>query len=144
MLNKFYTSIDAPYLADVSRRVYLTECHNHNVQCRNVEGQVLSDITTEGLGLRGISVDPDNNVYASAFGHNQVYRLDADLTRYKSVLNQTTGYVKKARALYYYRDKFFSHFRLPSLNNVVTMVRLLKLHLDPDIEYHYQLQSSNI
>ena len=114
-----------PYLAVVSGRVYLTDRHNNKVQCRNVEGQVIADITIEGSEPAGTSVDPDNNVYVCARWDNNVYKLDADLTRYNSVLDQTTGYVKEPRALCYYRDKLFiSHDWSTSLCNVVTVVRL--------------------
>ena len=128
-LHKFNTGIygdfSEPYLAVVSGRVYLTDRNNNKVQCRNVEGQVITDITIEGLGPYGISVDPDNNVYVCAWWDNKVYQLDADLTRYNSVLDQTAGYVRSPDALCYYRDKLFiSHFGPPSLDNVVTVVRL--------------------
>ena len=115
-----------PYLAVVSGRVYLMDRRNHKVQCRNVEGQVITDITIEGSGPVGISVDPDNNVYVCARRHNTVYKLDADLTQYNSVLDQTTGYVENPDALCYYRDKLFisHHVGRPSLRNVVTVVRL--------------------
>ena len=115
-----------PYLAVVSRRVYLTDWRYNKVQCRNVEGQVITDITIEGSRPYGISVDPDNNVYVCAQWQDNVYKLDADLTRYNSVLDQTTGYVKEPRALCYYRDQLFiSHHEWPpSLDNVVTVVRL--------------------
>ena len=129
-LHKFNTGIYGdfpfgPYLAVVSGRVYLTDWHNHKVQCRNVEGQVITDKTITGLGPEGISVDPDNNVYVCARRHNTVYKLDADLTRYKSVLDQTTDYIERPRALCYYRDNLFiSHDGPPFLRNVVTVVRL--------------------
>ena len=114
-----------PYLAVVSGRIYLTDKHNKKVQCRNVEGQVITDKTIKRSRPRGISVDPDNNVYVCAGLNGNVYKLDADLTRYKSVLNQTTDYVESPLALCYYRDKLFiSHDWTPSLNNVVTVVRL--------------------
>ena len=115
-----------PYLAVVSGRVYLTDWDNNKVQCRNVEGQLIADITIKGSCPAGISVDPDNNVYVCAWRHDTVYKLDADLTRYKSVLDQTTGYVEDPHALCYYRDKLFiSHHVGPSyLYNVVTVVRL--------------------
>ena len=114
-----------PYLAVVSGRVYLTDWDNNKVQCRNVEGQVIADITIKGLGTVGISVDPDNNVYVCARRDNKVYKLDADLTRYNSVLDRTTDYVGRPFALCYYRDKLFiSHVGSPSLCNVVTVVRL--------------------
>ena len=127
-LHKFNTGIygyPVPYLAVVSGRVYLTDRRNNKVQCRNVEGQVITDITSEGLWPAGISFDPDNNVYVCARRHNTVYKLDADLTRYKSVLDQTTDYVENPDALCYYRDKLFiSHYWPPSLDNFVTVVRL--------------------
>ena len=127
-LHKFNTGIygdPEPYLAVVSGRVYLTDGHNHKVQCRNVEGQVIADITIEGSRPEGISVDPDNNVYVCAGWDDTVYKLDADLTRYNSVLDQTAGYVRSPDALCYYRDKLFiSHFGPSSLDNVVTVVRL--------------------
>ena len=128
-LHKFDTGIygyfPGPYLAVVSGRVYLTDWHNDKVQCRNVEGQVIIDKTIEGSRPAGISVDPDNNVYVCAWRDNNVYKLDADLTRYKSVLDQTAGYVRDPRAMCYYRDKLFiSHLGPPSLDNVVTVVRL--------------------
>ena len=128
-LHKFntfiYGDIPAPDLAVVSGRVYLTDRNNNKVQCRNVEGQVITDITIEGSEPAGISVDPDNNVYVCARRDNKVYKLDADLTRYKSVLDQTTGYVEDPRDLCYYRDKLFiSNFGRPSLRNVVTVLRL--------------------
>ena len=129
-LHKFNTGIYGyfpfgPYLAVVSGRVYLTDWRNNKVQCRNVEGQLIADITIKGSRPAGISVDPDNNVYVCAWGHYTVYKLDADLTRYNSVLDQTTVYVGRPLALCYYRDKLFiSHFWPPSLCNVVTVVRL--------------------
>ena len=127
-LHMFDTGIygyPVPYLAVVSGRVYLTDWDNNKVQCRNVEGQVITDITIEGLWPVGISVDPDNNVYVCAWRNNTVYKLDADLTRYNSVLDRTTGYVERPDALCYYRDKLFiSHLGQPSLGNVVTVVRL--------------------
>ena len=127
-LHMFNTGIygdPVPYLAVVSGRVYLTDGHNHKVQCRNVEGQVIADITIEGLEPAGISVDPDNNVYVCAWWDNKVYQLDADLTRYNSVLDRTPVYVESPRALCYYRDKLFiSHLGQLSLRNVVTVVRL--------------------
>ena len=115
-----------PYLAVVSGRVYLTDRRNNKVQCRNVEGQVIADIRIKWSRPAGISVDPDNNVYVCARRDGKVYKLDADLTRYNSVLDQTTGYVKEPRALCYYRDKLFisHHVWPPSLRNVVTVVRL--------------------
>ena len=114
-----------PYLAVVSERVYLTDRNNNKVQCRNVEGQVITDKTIEGSGPVGISVDPDKNVYVCALWDNTVYKLDADLTRYNSVLDQTAAYVEDPLALCYYRDKLFiSHYGPPSLGNVVTVVRL--------------------
>ena len=120
-----YRNFSEPYLAVVSGRVYLTDGHNHKVQCRNVEGQVITDITIEGSGPVGIGVDPDNNVYVCAEWHDKVYQLDADLTRYNSVLDQTAGYVESPDALCYYRDKLFiSHDWPTSLRNVVTVVRL--------------------
>ena len=128
-LHKFDTGIygyPVPYLAVVSGRVYLTDWDNNKVQCRNVEGQVIADKTIEGSRPEGISVDPDNNVYVCARRDEKVYKLDADLTRYNSVLDQTTGYVESPCALCYYRDKLFiSHVGpLASLGNVVTVVRL--------------------
>ena len=128
-LHKFNTGIygsPGPYLAVVSGRVYLTDRDNNKVQCRNVEGQVIADITIEGSGTAGISVDPDNNVYVCAWWDNKVYQLDADLTRYKSVLDRTPVYVGRSDALCYYRDKLFisHHVWPPSLPNVVTVVRL--------------------
>ena len=130
-LHKFNTGIygdfpfHGPYLAVVSGRVYLTDWDNNKVQCRNVEGQVIADITIEWSEPAGISVDPDNNVYVCARRHDTVYKLDADLTRYNSVLDQTAGYVGDPDALCYYRDKLFiSHVGPPSLRNVVTVVRL--------------------
>ena len=130
-LHKFDTGIygdfpfHGPYLAVVSGRVYLTDRDNNKVQCRNVEGQVIADITIEGSEPVGISVDPDNNVYVCAQWPDTVYKLDADLTRYNSVLDRTTGYVGDPCALCYYRDKLFiSHFWPPSLCNFVTVVRL--------------------
>ena len=136
-LHKFYTGIysdfPGPYLAVVSGRVYLTDWDNEKVQCRNVEGQVITDITIDGLGTAGISVDPDNNVYVCALWHDNVYKLDADLTRCKLVLDQTTDYVKEPHALCYYRDKLFITCDWPpsllnvlqtSLRNFVTVVRL--------------------
>ena len=120
-----YFPFHGPYLAVVSGRVYLTDRHNHKVQCRNVEGQVIADKTIEGSEPAGISVDPDNNVYVCTWWGNKVYQLDADLTRYNSVLDQTTGYVGRPLALCYYRDKLFiSHDWPTSLCNVVIVVRL--------------------
>ena len=125
-LNKFDTSIDDPHLAVVSGRVYFTDLYNDKVQCRNVQGQVVTDIAIEGSWPLGITVDPDNNVYVCAWKHNKVYKLDADLTRYKSVLDQTGGYEEQPDALCYYRDKLFiSHYVESSSRNVVTVVRLL-------------------
>ena len=128
-LNRFDTGIHdvlpVPYLAVVSERVYLTDERNNTVQCRNVKGQVINFITIEGSGPVGISADPDNTVYVCAWQHNTVYKLDADLTRYKSVLDRTADYAGKPRALCYYRDKLFiSYDGTPSLENVVTVVRL--------------------
>ena len=128
-LHKFDTGIygyfHGPYLAVVSGRVYLTDWDNNKVQCRNVEGQVIADITIEALWPAGISVDPDNNVYVCARRDEKVYKLDADLTRYNSVLDQTTGYVGEPRALCYYRDKLFiACDGRPFYCNVVTVVRL--------------------
>ena len=120
-----YRCIPGPYLAVVSGRVYLTDWDNNKVQCRNVEGQVIADITVKGSRPEGISVDPDNNVYVCALWDNTVYKLDADLTRYNSVLDQTTVYVESPLALCYYRDKLFiSHDWPTPLRNVVTVVRL--------------------
>ena len=120
-----YFPFHGPYLAVVSGRVYLTDWRNNKVQCRNVEGQVIADITIKGSGPVGISVDPDNNVYVCAQRPDNVYQLDADLTRYNSVLDQTTDYVESPLALCYYRDKLFiSHDFPPSLRHVVTVVRL--------------------
>ena len=115
-----------PYLAVISGRVYWTDCDNNKVQCSNVESQVIKDITIKRSRPVGISVDPDNNVYVCSLGHGEVYKLDADLTRYKSVLDQTTVYVGRPHALCYYRDKLFisHHVGPPSLRNVVTVVRL--------------------
>ena len=125
-LHKFNTDFYALRLAVVSGRVYLTNLINSKVQCRNVEGQVVTEITIEGLDPVGISVDPDNNVYVCAWKHNKVYKLNADLTRYKSVLDQTAGYLERPYALCYYRDKLFISHDLPQyLRNVVTVVRLL-------------------
>ena len=125
-LHKFNTDLGAPHLAVVSGRVYLTDWRNHKVQCRNVKGQVDTEITIEGSAPKGINVDPDNNVYVCAGEHNKVYKLNADLTRYKSVLDQTADYLENPYALCYYRDKLFiSHGRPPYLGNVVTVVRLL-------------------
>ena len=131
-LHKFYAGIygdfpfHGPYLAVVSGRVYLTDWDNNKVQCRNVKGQVIADITIEGSRPEGISVDPDNNVYVCALWPDKVYKLDADLTRYNSVLDRTTDYVGRPNALCYYRDKLFiSHVGpLASLGSVVTVVRL--------------------
>ena len=126
-LNKFDTGIYCyfPYLAVVSGRVYLTDWHNHKIQCRNVEGQVIKDKTIQESGPEGISVDPDNNIYVCAWQHDKVYKLDADLTGYKSVLDQTADYLKDPYALCYYKDKLFvSHYWPPSLSNFVTVVRL--------------------
>ena len=115
-----------PYLAVVSGRVYLTGSLNNKVQCRNVEGQVLKEIPIKESGPVGISVDPDNNVYVCAGRHDKVYKLDADLNRYKSVLDQTPSYIGKPWALCYHRDKLFiSHSGTPSLDNYVTVVQLL-------------------
>ena len=120
-----YFPFHGPYLAVVSGRVYLTDRRNNKVQCRNVEGQVIADKTIEGSSPAGINVDPDKNVYVCAWRHDTVYKLDADLTRYNSVLDQTTGYVGSPDALCYYRDKLFiSHVWPPSLRNFVTVVRL--------------------
>ena len=130
-LHKFNTGIygdfpfHGPYLAVVSGRVYLTDRDNNKVQCTNVEGQLIADITIKGSRPRGISVDPDNNVYMCACRPDNVYKLDADLTGYNSVLDRTAGYVEKPDALCYYRDKLFiSHYWPPSLRHVVTVVRL--------------------
>ena len=115
-----------PYLAVVSGRVYLTDRERDRVQCRNVEGRIFKEITIRGSEPVGISVDSDNNMYVCARGHNRVYKLDSDLTRYKSVLDQTADYVKGSYALCYYRDKLFiSHNGLSSFDNFVTVVRLL-------------------
>ena len=120
-----YGYFPGPYLAVVSGRVYLTDGDNNKVQCRNVEGEVIADKTIEWSRPAGISVDPDNNVYVCAWLDNKVYKLDADLTRYNSVLDQTAGYVGRPDALCYYRDKLFiSHDWPTSLCNVVTVVRL--------------------
>ena len=129
-INKFdigiYFGFSDPYLAVVSGRIYLTDWNNSKVQCRNVEGQVLNEITIEGSRPVGTSVDPDNNVYVCAWGHNQVYKLDADLTRYKSVLDRCPGYIEILWTLCYYRDKLFiSHNESTSLRNYVTVVGLL-------------------
>ena len=125
-LHKFNTDFYVPRLAVVSGRVYLTDLFNNKVQCRNVEGQVVTEITIEGSEPVGICVDPDNNVYVCAWKHNKVYKLNADLTRYKSLLDQTAGYLEEPTALCYYRDKLFiSHGWPPYLRNVVTVVRLL-------------------
>ena len=129
-INKFdtvsYGYFSAPYLAVVSGRVYLTDTYNSKVQCRNVEGQLINEITIEGSRPEGISVDPDNNVYVCAWGHNELYKLDADLTRYKSVLDRTAGSIAIPDALCYYKDQLFiSHFGPLSLLNHVTVVGLL-------------------
>ena len=125
-LHKFNADNYDVFLAVVSGRVYLTNLYNSKVQCRNVKGQVDTEITIEGSWPVGISVDPDNNVYVCARKHNKVYKLNADLTRYKSVLDQTAGYLEELSALCYYRDKLFiSHDRSSYLRNVVTVVRLL-------------------
>ena len=126
-LNKFDTGIYGyfPYLAVVSGRVYLTDWDNQRVQCRNVDGQVIKAITIKGSRPVGISVDPDNNVYVCAWWPDKVYKLDGDLTRYMSVLDQIADYAGKPYALCYYRDKLFiSHEGPPSLCNFVTVVRL--------------------
>ena len=121
-----YGLLPGPYLAVVSGRVYLTDRLNNKVQCRNVMGQVIKVITIEGSGPLGINVDPDNNVYVCAWEHNNVYKLDTDLTRYKSVLDQTAGYIEEPCALCYYRDQLLiSHYGPPSLRKYVTVVRLL-------------------
>ena len=126
-LHKFNAdNYDVPRLAVVSGRVYLTDLFNNKVQCRNVKGQVVAEISIERSWPVGISVDPDNNVYVCAGEHNKVYKMNADLTRYKSVLDQTAGYLEELSALCYYRDKLFiSHDWSPYLTNVVTVVRLL-------------------
>ena len=129
-INKFDTGIHGeipdPYLTVVSGRVYLTDRHSNKVQCRNVEGQLINEITIEGSRLAGISVDPDNNVYVLAREHNELYKLDADLTRYKSVLDRTAGSIAIPDALCYYKDQLFiSHFGPLSLLNHVTVVGLL-------------------
>ena len=129
-LRKFDTGIHGefpdPFLAVVSGRVYLTDWNNSKVQCRNVEGQLINEITIEGSCPVGISVDPDNNVYVLAQEHEKVYKLDADLTRYVSVLDQTAGYIECPEALCYYRDQLFlSHGLLSYLRNHVIVVGLL-------------------
>ena len=126
-LNKFNIGIFLPGLAVVSGRVYLTDWDNQCVQNRTVEGQEIKHITIEGSRPAGICVNPDNNVYVCAPGHDKVYNLDADLTRYKSVLDQTAGYVEEPNALCYYRDKLFvSHNYDPaSSRNAVTVIQLL-------------------
>ena len=122
----FHVYTHVPYLAVVSGQVFLTDYNSNKVQCRNFEGNDISEITIEGSGPRGISVDSDNNVYVCAQRHNKVYKLDANLIRYESVLDQTTDYVDEPRAVLYYRDNLFiSHFGSPSLRNCVTVVRLL-------------------
>ena len=127
-LNVFDTDMcdyfPVPYLAVFSGRIYLTDWDNDKVQYRNVEGQAINDITIEGSGPVGISVDPGDNVYVCARQHDKVYKLDA-LTRYRSVLDQTTDYLKSPHAVCYYRDKLFiSHVGPSTLRNVVTVVRL--------------------
>ena len=129
-LNKFDTGIyglvSAPDFAVLSGRVYLTDRLNDKVQCRNVEGQLIKEITIIRLGPVGINVDPDNNVYLCARGHRQVYKLDADLTRNKSVLDQTPSHIGDPWAMCYYRDQLFiSHVWASSRDNYVTVVRLL-------------------
>ena len=129
-LRKFDTGIYGyfpdPFLAVVSGRVYLTDGYNSKVQCRSVEGQLIKEITIEGSCPVGISVDPDNNVYVCAWGHKQVYKLDADLTRDNLMLDQTADYMEIPLALCYYRDKLFvSHDGTQSLYNHVTVVGLL-------------------
>ena len=126
-LHKFDTGIygyfPVPYFDVVSGRVYLTDRRNHKVQCRNVEGEVITDKTIEWSGPVGISVDADNNVYVCALLHDKVYKLDANLTRYKSVFDQTPCYIGRPFALCYYRDKLFINHHGP-LRNFVTVVRL--------------------
>ena len=140
-LNKFDTGIygyfHGPYLAVVSGRVYLTDSDNHKVQCRNVDGQFIKNLTIKRSRPEGISVDPDNNVYVCAGWRNTVHKLDADLTSSNTVLDQTADYVERPFALCYYRDKLFISYawppslseivtpRLQSLGNVVIVVRLL-------------------
>ena len=129
-INKFdigsYGDLPGHYLAVVSGRVYLTDMYNDKVQCRNVEGQLINEITIKGSRPAGIGVDPDNNVYLCAWKHNRVYKLDADLTRYKSVLHQIPGYIEEPWALCYYRDQLFiSHYMSPSLYSYVTVFGLL-------------------
>ena len=115
-----------PRLAVTSGRVYLTDYLNNTVQCRNIEGQVISEITIKGSDPVGISVDLSNNVYVCAWGHDKVYKLDLSLTRYNSVLDKTTNDIERCHALCYYKDKLFiSHHWLSSLENFVTVVRLL-------------------
>ena len=127
-INKFKTDIYRyiPYLAVISGRVYLTDRYNDKVQRRNVEGQVLTDIAIEGMWPFGTSVDPDNNVYVCSRRHSKVYKLDADLTRYGSVIDQNADNIELPESLCYYRSKLFiAHEWSSSFGNFVTVVRFL-------------------
>ena len=130
-IKKFDTGIDGvlfsePYLTVVSGRVYLAGDQISKVQCRNFEGQLINEITFEGSRPAGISVDPDNNVYVCARWQNKLYKMDADLTRYKSVLDQTPCDIGRPQALCCYRDQLFiSHDGPTSFYNHVTVVQLL-------------------
>ena len=126
-LSEFGTGCYDPHLAVVSGKVYLTDCDydENKVQCRNIAGQVMSEITIEGSKPVGISVDRENNVYVCAWADNKVYKLGANLSRYKSVLDQTTDYIERPEALCYNRDKLFISHGSSPLDNVVTVVRLL-------------------
>ena len=120
------SNIPCPYLAVVSGRVYLCDRDSNKVQCRSVEGQLIKEITIKGSSPVGISVDADKNIYVCANNHNTVYKIDSDLTRYNWVFDQTAGFIESPFAVCYYKDKLFiSHAVSPSLNNYVTVVRLL-------------------
>ena len=117
-----YTGL-VPRLALVAEKVYLTLCNNGKVQCRNFNGEVISEIVIEKSEPGGISADLDNNVFVCSLFHNSVYKLDANLTRYESVLDQPVDCIKDPYAQCCQRNRLFiGHYELSILRNFVTVV----------------------
>ena len=131
-----------PRFAIISGRVYITDYHRNKVQYRNIEGQVVSEITVKGSGPVGITVDKDNSsmdpdvchnhfdlnnkLYVCAWGLNKVYSFDSALTRYDSELDQIRGVIERPYAVCYHRNRLYMSHRWPkSLGNFVTVIQLL-------------------
>ena len=106
-------------------KIYLTDALNNKVRCIDMEGKIVSEIVIEGSGPEGITVDNQCNIYVSATSGHKVYKMNSDLTEYKSLPVSASINMTRPRTLCFYNNKLFvGHEWLSSLCNFVTVFRL--------------------